>query len=89
MSYNIYKSASTGTGILVDDDGQLYIISKNDKKIWTGKLEEVAWPDSKPVVNIDRVNPLVNLAVNDRSFLEDIGMEAGLIDDLAKNFEKD
>ncbi len=87
MFYNIYNSATTA--IMVDETGQLCIFSKDAKKIWSGQLEVVDWKESTSASNTERAQPLIDLAVNNRSFLEDIGIESDMIDSLAKGFDKD
>ena len=71
--------------ILINDDGSLYVICDKAKKFWVGKLEPVEWPENAVTPNENVFRPLRELAISDRSFLEDTGVNSNLINNLLKD----
>lgn len=74
--------------ILINDDGSLYIICEQAKKLWAGKLNVVEWPDEDtptPPPGGALVQPLRELAISNRSFLEEVGMNSEMVNMLIKD----
>lgn len=81
--YTIYNSANTA--IIVNEDGELYIFSKEAKKVWTGKLEVQDLPETSAGITANMIQPMKILANSNRSLLEDMGMGEDIIQAVLKD----
>lgn len=70
--------------ILINDDGSLYIICEQAKKLWAGKLNVVEWPEEAAPTppSAEILQPLRELAISNRSFLKEVGMNNDMVDKL-------